>query len=91
MFPLGLLALSALAGYQYSKSKQNKKDAERMLAEAQMQKNQTTTSSTDKTTAQNIYNYNYLNDSNTGNTLFDSQQKTKRTIFGNVEKARTTI
>ena len=91
MFPLGLLALSALAGYQYSKSKQNKEDAERMLAEAQMQKNQTSTSSTDKTTAQNIYNYNYLDDSNTGNTLFDSQQKTKRTIFGNVEKARTTI
>lgn len=33
--------------------------------------------------AQTVYNYNYLDDSNTGNTLFDSQKKTKRTLFGN--------
>ena len=32
--------------------------------------------------AQTVYNYN-LDESSTGNTLFDSQKKTKRTIFGN--------
>ena len=32
--------------------------------------------------AQTIYNYG-LDDSITGNTLFNSQQKPKRTIFGN--------
>ena len=36
-----------------------------------------------RSTAQNVYNYNYLNESNTGNTLFGSKQKTRRTLFGN--------
>ena len=34
---------------------------------------------TTKSTAKNIYNYNYLNDSLTGNTLFSSKEKTNRT------------
>lgn len=38
---------------------------------------------TTKSTAKNIYNYNYLNDSLTGNTLFSSKEKTNRTLFGN--------
>lgn len=67
------LALAGIAGYQYKKNKD--KD-----------KNTTTTSTTEtdetKNKAQNVYNYNYLNESNTGNTLFNSQQKTKRAIFG---------
>lgn len=38
---------------------------------------------TTKSTAKNVYNYNYLNDSLTGNTLFSSKEKTNRTLFGN--------
>jgi uncharacterized protein (UPF0333 family) len=90
MFPLGLLATLALTGaaaYQYGKTKQGKKDAEAAIANANANKN----NQTDLNKAQNVYNYNYLNDSNTGNTLFDSQQKTKRTIFGNPEKPQTVI
>ena len=88
MFPLGLLATLALTGaaaYQYGKAKQTKKDAQAAIANAN-KNNQT-----DLNKAQTVYNYNYLNDSNTGNTLFDSQQKTKRTIFGNPDKPQTVI
>ena len=38
---------------------------------------------TTKSAAKNVYNYNYLNDSLTGNTLFSSKEKTNRTLFGN--------
>lgn len=88
MFPLGLLATLALTGaaaYQYGKAKQSKKDAQ--AANANANKN----NQTDSNKAQTVYNYNYLNDSNTGNTLFDSQQKTKRTVFGNPDKPQTVI
>ena len=60
------------------------------LAKKDRKKSSTNTSTTTSTAdaenttnkAQNVYNYNYLNDSNTGNTLFSSKQKTKRAIFG---------
>lgn len=75
MLLASLLALAGLAGYQYSKNKH--KD-----------KNNNTTNTASKTEdkdavnkAQNVYNY-YTNDSTNGNTLFNSQQKTKRAIFG---------
>ncbi len=68
------LALAGIAGYQYRKNKDKDKN------------NTTNTTSTteDKDAvnkAQNVYNY-YTNDSTNGNTLFNSQQKTKRAIFG---------
>lgn len=68
------LALAGLAGYQYRKNKDKDKASS----------STTSTTDTEKTEnkAQNVYNYNYLNDSNTGNTLFSSKQKTKRAIFG---------
>lgn len=37
---------------------------------------------TEESKVKNVYNYNYLDDSNTGNTLFNSKQKTRRTVFG---------
>lgn len=38
---------------------------------------------TDSSTAKNINTYNYYtNESENGNTLFGSQKKTKRTLFG---------
>lgn len=46
-------------------------------------KNITPETQTTKSTAKNVYNYNYLNDSLTGNTLFSSKEKTNRTLFGN--------
>lgn len=70
------LALAGIAGYQYKKNKdKDKKNSSTST---------TSTTDTETTTnkAQNIYNYNYLNDSNTGNTLFSSKQKTRRAIFG---------
>lgn len=75
MLLASLLALAGLAGYQYSKHKHKDKN-----------NNTTNTTSTteDKDAvnkAQNVYNY-YTNDSTNGNTLFNSQQKTKRAIFG---------
>ena len=42
----------------------------------------TSTDDEDSSTATNNYYYNYLNDSNTGNTLFNSKEKTRRTLFG---------
>jgi len=77
MFPL--LALTALAagfaGYQYSKSKNQNQN--QYIASKD-------TSSDDKNSAAknvNTYNY-YTNESENGNTLFGSQKKTKRTLFG---------
>ncbi len=70
------LALAGMAGYQYKKNKDKDKKSSSTTT--------TTKTDTEETTnkAQNVYNYNYLNDSNTGNTLFSSQKKTKRAIFG---------
>lgn len=79
MFPL--LALAALAAtgfgaYQYGKNKELKKN------------NSSSTSSSnsikeDSGTAKNMNTYNYYtNESENGNTLFGSQKKTKRTLFG---------
>lgn len=81
MFPLGLLGLAALAGfagYQYSKAKNNNNNQQ--LAQTN------SNTDTDKTVADkaNIYNY-YTNESENGNTLFGSQKKTKRTLFGNTQ------
>lgn len=82
MFSMGMLAaLSALAGfagYQYSKGKHKNNNAS-----APATTNTGSGANNGMTKAQTVYNYNYLNDSNTGNTLFNSQQKTKRTLFGN--------
>lgn len=75
MLLASLLALAGMAGYQYSKAKHKNKNNNTT---------NTTTTNTEKedaNKAQNVYNY-YTNDSTTGNTLFNSQQKTKRAIFG---------
>lgn len=80
MFPLlALTALaSAFAGYQYKKNKDKKSNSSAS--------NSTTTNSTntdETSTAKNINTYNYYtNESENGNTLFGSQKKTKRTLFG---------
>lgn len=42
----------------------------------------TKTEDTEDSKVKNVYNYNYLDDTNTGNTLFNSKQKTRRTVFG---------
>lgn len=72
---LAALAAAGIAGYQYKKNKDKNKNSSSST---------TTETNTEETTnkAQNVYNCNYLNDSNTGNTLFSSQKKTKRAIFG---------
>lgn len=72
--PLVLTALAGFAGYQYGKAKsQNNTTVVKKEAESE----------SEKTNAQkaNIYNY-YTNDSENGNTLFGSDKKTKRTLFG---------
>lgn len=75
LLPLALIAgLGATAAYQYGKDKGKKKASVANSANISKQN--------ENSVAQNVYNYNYLNDSNTGNTLFDSQKKTKRTLFG---------
>lgn len=75
MFPLlALAALGAVGGYYYGKDKGKK---------TVVQNNTKSETETTKSTAKNIYNYNYLNDSITGNTLFSSKEKTNRTLFGN--------
>lgn len=75
MLLASLLALAGMAGYQYSKAKHKNKNIAAPTT--------TKTDAEGLSKAQTVYNYNYLDDSNTGNTLFDSQKKTKRTIFGN--------
>lgn len=79
MFPmLALAALSAFAGYQYSKNKSLKKQNEQLS-----QQSSAKTSTDDSSTAKNVNTYNYYtNESESGNTLFGSQKKTKRTLFG---------
>lgn len=78
MFPLGLLAslaLAGFAGYQYSKAKyQNKNNT--------VITNTNTDATKSASEKQNIYNY-YTNDSENGNTLFNGQTQKKRTLFGN--------
>lgn len=75
MLPLLALAGLAAAGYQYGKYK-GEKAKNRAMAEVKAD------DSEEKTVAQNVYNYNYLNDSATGNTLLNPEKKTKRTLFG---------
>ena len=81
MFPmLALAALSAFAGYQYSKSKQLKKQNDALASKNSTQK---TTNTADDSTVKNVNTYNYYtNESENGNTHFGSQKKTKRTLFG---------
>lgn len=56
--------------------------------EKKARSNNTTTSTTTKeddsedSKVKNVYNYNYLDDSTTGNTLFSSKEKKRRTLFG---------
>jgi hypothetical protein len=79
MFPLGLLATlgSVIGAYKYGKKKGTK------TANSSSSSTSTSTSS-DDSTAKNINTYNYYtNESESGNTLFGSQKKTKRTLFGN--------
>lgn len=80
MFPmLALAALSAFAGYQYSKNKSLKKQNEQLS----QQSSATKTATDDSSTAKNVNTYNYYtNESESGNTLFGSQKKTKRNLFG---------
>lgn len=59
---------------KHSGSKKNKAAA--ATDTAATEKDETETSK-----VKNVYNYNYLDDSTTGNTLFSSKQK-KRTLFG---------
>lgn len=82
MFPLGLLAtlaLGGIAGYQYSKKKHKSQNTVSAASGSDVSLDDNNS----RSTAQNVYNYNYLNESNTGNTLFGSKQKTRRTLFGN--------
>lgn len=81
MFPFAALAaLSALAGfagYQYSKAKHN--NSKLKYKYDKHNENYKNTDSVAKNV--NTYNY-YTNESENGNTLFNSQKKTKRTLFG---------
>ena len=80
MFPLGLLAslaLAGFAGYQYSKAKhQNKNNT------VSTNTNTNTDATKSASEKQNVYNY-YTNNSENGNTLFNGQTQKKRTLFGN--------
>ena len=78
MFTALLAGLAALAGGYYLGKKKNEDKSSSTSNTA------TTTNydNEDNNKAQNVYNYNYLNDSNTGNTLFSSKKKTNRAIFG---------
>ena len=81
MFPL--LALTALAtafgAYQYGKNKQLKKQNQTNTST-----NSATSTNDDSSTAKNVNTYNYYtSEYENGNTLFGSQKKTKRTLFGN--------
>jgi hypothetical protein len=79
MFPLGLLATLATAfgAYQYGKNKATQK------ANASTSQKSSSTSTDDSSTSKNVNTYNYYtNSSESGNTLFGSEKKTKRTLFG---------
>ena len=83
MFPL--LALTALAtafgAYQYGKNKAQKNNVVSTS-------NNSTATDSENSTAKNVNTYNYYtNESENGNTLFGSQKKTKRTLFGGGEQA----
>ena len=78
MFTALLAGLAALAGGYYLGKKNNDSNNSSTTTNTTT----TDTASEDKSKAQNVYNYNYLNDSNTGNTLFSSKKKTNRAIFG---------
>ena len=76
MFPLlALAALAGFAGYQYSKARNSGSNTTTTV------KADTPATEEKKDTAKNIYNY-YTSESENGNTLFGSQKKTKRTLFG---------
>ena len=78
MFPLlALAALAGFAGYQYSKAR----NSGSTTTTIEKPKETTADKESSNARAANIYNY-YTNDSETGNTLFGSQKKTKRTLFG---------
>ena len=74
LLALAGLAAAGAAGYQYRKYKDEKAKNRTLLAN--------NNDNNEKSIAQNYYTYNYLNDSNTGNTLEESKNKTKRTLFG---------
>lgn len=79
MFPLIALAAlaSAFGAYQYGKRKGESKVVYK-------ENQDTKQTSENNSTAKNVNTYNYYtNESENGNTLFGSQKKTKRTLFGN--------
>lgn len=83
MFSLGMLmalaTLGGLAGYGIAKSKSDKNNSNN----AQQQAVQNMAKQSEDSVAKNVNTYNYYtNDSESGNTLFGSQKKTKRTLFG---------
>lgn len=71
MFPL--LLLSAIGGYNYARDKYD--DTPTIIKSSEKEQE------TSKARVYNTYNY-YTNESENGNTLFGSQKKTKRTLFG---------
>lgn len=82
MFSLGMLmalgTLAGLAGYSIAKSKNSNSNQTTATQTA----TKATSSDTDSV-AKNVNTYNYYtNESEDGNTLFGSQKKTKRTLFG---------
>ncbi len=84
MFSLGMLmalaTLGGLAGYGIAKSNSNKGNSNN---NAQQQAVQNMAKQSEDSVAKNVNTYNYYtNDSESGNTLFGSQKKTKRTLFG---------
>ena len=80
MFPLlALAALTAFGAYQFGKNKGMKNSVVTNTTKTDSNTNTESESSTAKNV--NTYNY-YTNESENGNTLFGSQKKTKRTLFG---------
>lgn len=88
MFPLALLTtLAGIGGMlfgQHLAKKNNNNDAAAQAAQTTNQNNNKQTDmNTENSTAKNVNTYNYYtNESENGNTLFGSQKKTKRTLFG---------
>lgn len=80
MFPLlALAALTAFGAYQFGKNK----GMSNSVVNTNPTKTETKNTESESSTAKNVNTYNYYtNESENGNTLFGSQKKTKRTLFG---------
>ncbi len=84
MFPLGLLtALVGWSAYLLGNSQGNKNNNNAAQNAAQNPAIKSTGEEEKNSIAKNYNTYNYYtNESENGNTLFGSEKKTKRTLFG---------